>query len=99
MKVLKLTPTVTLFIQKDHTYSNKSTPPNSVTPCAKLIQTTTLPRFLYESLKSNTRHLPASGIEFLYYKLASFKTQGMRSRILRHQDPRMLRDAQASSIR
>jgi hypothetical protein len=37
-------PTLTVidFLQQGHTYSNKATPPNSVTPWAKHIQTTTL---------------------------------------------------------
>ena len=38
---LKPTPTVTHFLQESHTYSNKVTPPNSATPWAKHIQTTT----------------------------------------------------------
>jgi hypothetical protein len=32
-------PTVTHFFQQGHTYSNKVTPPNSVTPCESNIQT------------------------------------------------------------
>ena len=42
MSVLKPTPTVTCFLQQDHTYSNKASPPNSTIPWAKHIQTTTL---------------------------------------------------------
>jgi hypothetical protein len=34
-------PTVTQFLQQGHTCSNKSIPPNSATPWAKHIQTTT----------------------------------------------------------
>ena len=34
-------PTVTYFLWQGHTYSNKATPPNSATPWAKHIQTTT----------------------------------------------------------
>jgi hypothetical protein len=35
-------PTVVHFLQQGHTYSNKGTPPNSATPWAKHIQTTTV---------------------------------------------------------
>ena len=38
---LKATPTVTHLLQQGHTYCNKVTPPNSATPWAKHIQTTT----------------------------------------------------------
>jgi hypothetical protein len=38
---LKLTPTVTHLLQPGHTYSNKATPPNGVTPWPKNIQTIT----------------------------------------------------------
>jgi hypothetical protein len=41
-KVSKPTPTVTHFLQQGHTYSNKAKPPNSATPWAKHIQTTTV---------------------------------------------------------
>ena len=34
-------PTVTHFLQKGHTYSNKAISPNSATPQAKHVQTTT----------------------------------------------------------
>jgi hypothetical protein len=40
-KLLKLTPTVTHSFQQGHTYSNKAVLPNSATPWAKHIQTTT----------------------------------------------------------
>ena len=40
MRVLKPKPTVTHFLQKGHTYSNKTMPPNSATSWAKQIQTT-----------------------------------------------------------
>jgi hypothetical protein len=40
-RVSKLTSTVTHFLQQDHTYSNKAILPNSDTPRAKCIQTTT----------------------------------------------------------
>ena len=40
-RVSKPTPTVPHFLQQIHTYSNKDTPPNSATPQAKHIQTTT----------------------------------------------------------
>jgi hypothetical protein len=39
--VSKSTPTVTHFLQQDHTYSNKATPLNSATPWVKHIQITT----------------------------------------------------------
>jgi hypothetical protein len=39
-RVSKPTPTETHFLQQDHTYSCKTTPPNSAIPCAKNIQTT-----------------------------------------------------------
>jgi hypothetical protein len=41
MRVLKPIPTVTHFVQQGYTYSNKTTPSDSVTPWAKHIQTTT----------------------------------------------------------
>jgi hypothetical protein len=41
LRVLKPTPTVTNFLQQGHIYFNKATPPNSATPWAKHIQTTT----------------------------------------------------------
>jgi hypothetical protein len=37
----KPSPTVTHFLQQGHTYSNKAIQPNSATPWAKHIQTTT----------------------------------------------------------
>jgi hypothetical protein len=40
MRVLKPIPTVTDFLQPGHTYFSKATPPNSVTPWAKYIQST-----------------------------------------------------------
>jgi hypothetical protein len=40
-RVSLLTPTVMHFLQQDHTYSNKATPPNRATPWAKHIQTIT----------------------------------------------------------
>jgi hypothetical protein len=39
-RVLK--PTTTYFLQQGHTYCNKATPQNSVTPWAKYIQTATV---------------------------------------------------------
>jgi hypothetical protein len=39
-KVSKPTPTVTHFLQQGHTYYNKATPPNNVTPWVKHIQST-----------------------------------------------------------
>jgi hypothetical protein len=42
LRVLKPTPTVTHFLQQGHIDSNKATPPNSATPWAKHIQTTTV---------------------------------------------------------
>ena len=38
-KTSKPTPTVKQFLQQGHTYSNKDTHPNSVTPCGPCIQT------------------------------------------------------------
>jgi hypothetical protein len=40
-RVPKPTHPVTHFLQQDHNYSNKATPPSSTTPWAKHIQTTT----------------------------------------------------------
>jgi hypothetical protein len=40
-RVLKSTPTVTHLLQQGHIYSNKATPPNSVSPSAKHIQSIT----------------------------------------------------------
>ena len=39
MRVLKPIPTVTHLIQQGHTYYNKVTPPNNITPWGKDIQT------------------------------------------------------------
>jgi hypothetical protein len=41
-RVLLFIPTVIHFLQHNHTYSNKVTPPNSTTPWAKHIQITTV---------------------------------------------------------
>jgi hypothetical protein len=41
-RVLKTTGTVMYFLQQCHTYTNKATPPNSATPWAKQVETTTV---------------------------------------------------------
>ena len=46
-------PPVTHFLQQGHTYSNKATPPNSVTPWAKGIQTATVSSLLLFKLSQS----------------------------------------------
>ena len=47
-------PTVTHFLQKGHTFSNRATPPNSDTPWAKHIQTT-IAKYRFLSLSQSQR--------------------------------------------
>ena len=42
---------MTHFLQQGHTYSNKATPPNSTTPWAKHIQTTTITTLKYDGVE------------------------------------------------
>ena len=64
LQVSKPTPTVTHFLQQDHTYSKKATPPNSATLWTKHIQTTIVLNIVLEiSVWGGGRARPHAGAQ------------------------------------
>jgi hypothetical protein len=64
LRALKPTFTVTHFLQQGHTYSNKVTPPNSATPWAKHVQTTTVSVLSFSPLSSEPSHYGFHPVSF-----------------------------------